>query len=161
MTLWQLDANYLAVMEEIDANAGELTPELESRLDQAAQELVQKQDGYIKALDMLDTYESQAKHWKEDMAARIQRIQNQKDRLKNALILHLHAIGQKELRGELGKVRLMKTVKVGRIDESLLPGKYKQLIQEIKIDKRKLLDDLKSGPVEGAVMEEVEFLKVI
>jgi len=55
----------------------------------------------------------------------------------------------------------MKTVKVGRIDESLLPGKYKQLIQEIKIDKRKLLDDLKSGPVEGAVMEEVEFLKVI
>jgi len=77
MTLWQLDANYLAVMEEIDANAGELTPELESRLDQAAQELVQKQDGYIKALDMLDTYESQAKHWKEYMAARIQRIQNQ------------------------------------------------------------------------------------
>lgn len=160
LTLWQLDENYLAVLDELEAQEGVLYPELEEKLDQAIHALVVKQDGYIQAMDILSTYEAQAKKWRDYMADRIRRIQSQQERLKSALIQHLHAIGRTELQGELGKVKLMKTVKVGRIDEDQLPVKYKQIVQEVKIDKRQLLEDLKVTMVEGAELEQVEYLKI-
>jgi len=47
------------------------------------------------------------------------------------------------------------------VDEALLPARYKQIIQETRIDKRRLLEDLKAGPVEGAEIEEVDYLRVL
>ena len=148
-------------MDTLAENQGELTPELEARMDEALQEIVSKQDGYIKVLDMLEASEAQARKWRDYMADRLRIIDNHKTRLKTALIQHLQRIGIREMQGELGKVRLMKTVKVGSVDEALLPAKYKQIIQETRIDKRRLLEDLKAGPVEGAEIEEVEYLKVL
>jgi len=147
-------------MAAIEDKQGELTPELEARLDEAVQAIVRKQDGYIMAMDIFGTYEAQAKKWRDYMAERVRYIQNQQERLKSALIRHLHTMGLTELRGELGKVKLMKTVKVGLILEDQLPAKYKEIIQEIRIDKRALLEDLKSGPVDGAEIEQVEYVKV-
>ncbi len=160
LTLWQLDEAYLSVLEEIDSNEGVLTEELEAKLDQAIHALIIKQDGYIKAMDILESYANQAKKWRDYMAEKIRSIQNQQERLKNALIQHLHAIGKTELQGELGKIKLMKTIKVALIDENVLPSKYKHIIQEVRIDKRALLEDLKAGHVEGAELQHVEYIKV-
>jgi len=64
------------------------------------------------------------------------------------------------MRGTLGTGRLMKLTKVGNVDERALPPIYKRIVQEIRIDRPRLLNDLKQGPVEGAELEEVEYLRV-
>lgn len=160
LTLWQLDAHYVAVLNQVEQNEGELTEELEQQLDDAIADIVIKQDGYIKVIDTLNTLEDQAKQWRDKMNAKIKTIQNQKDRLKDALIYHLKVIGTNELKGELGKVKLMASKKVGTVDETKLPAKYKTIIKEVKIDKKQLLADLKIGKVKGAGLEEVEYLRI-
>lgn len=160
LTLWQLDSNYVAVLNKLEQNKGELTDELEHQLDEAIADIVIKQDGYIKVIDTLNTLEGQAKQWRDKMNAKIKTIQNQKDRLKDALIYHLKVIGTNELKGELGKVKLMKAKKANILDESKLPAKYKTTIKEVKTDKKQLLADLKQSQVKGAKLEEVEYLKI-
>lgn len=160
LSLWQLDNEYLAVIEELEYNDGELDEELETRLDTILASLVQKQDNYIKMMDTLGVLEDQAKDWRDKMNRRIQSIAHQRERLKQALILHLHRLGTTEMRGTLGTVRLMKLTKVGNVDERALPAIYKRIVQEIRIDRQRLLRDLKQGPVKGAELEEVEYVRV-
>ena len=160
LTLWQLDANYVELLNKLEENGGELTEELEQQLNEAISHIVTKQDSYIKVIDTLDTLEYQAKHWRDKFDRKIKGYQNQKERLKDALIYHFHAIGQTELAGELGKIKLMKAFKVGEIDLDELPEKYKDLITEVKVDRQLLLSDLKQGPVAGAELDETEFIRI-
>jgi hypothetical protein len=160
MTLWQLDANYVILLNKLEENQGELTPELEQQLNDAVADVVTKQDGYIKVIDTLNTLEEQAKQWRDKMNRKIKSIQNQKERLKDALIYHFHLIGETEIKSELGKIKLMKTLKVGEMDIDALPEKYKELVEEIKVNKKQLLADLKQGPINGAELEESEYIRI-
>ena len=125
LTLWQIDAHYVLLLNQLEENDGELNPELEKELDSTIAELVGKQDNYIRMMDTLDTLEEQAKQWRDRMNNKIRRFQDQKERLKEGLRHHLHVIGQTELIGELGKVKLMTSAKVGEINLDDLPEKYK------------------------------------
>jgi hypothetical protein len=54
LTLLELDADLQEVLDLIEANGGELTPELEAWLDESSANIERKLDGYVDAIDRFD-----------------------------------------------------------------------------------------------------------
>ena len=67
----------------------------------------------------------------------------------------MEQLGNKKLDTNLGRISLRKKPSsLNIIDESLVPGEYKEVIQTVKIDKAQIKKDLKNRAIDGVELIE-------
>lgn len=159
-TLVALASEAVELSRLLMESGGELTPELEKRLEVVAQALPAKVDSYKY---VIDEFEAQAALWKrrKDAAAAIQkRFEAQVDSLNERIKFAMKELGTKEVAGNLYKFQLRNsTPRMVIDDENAIPAQFKMIVQTTAIDKDKLKMVLTEGfEVPGAKLEESQAL---
>ena len=142
-------------------NGGELTPEIEAMLALTDIQLPSKIDQYAYLLDRMsliqDYYKQQAEKYAKFSKAAAQVQLRCKDNLHFAMA----ALNLREIEGFENKFKLVKSPPSVVIDdEHALDEKYKSTEIVIKVNKKMIADDLKSGvDVVGAHTEQGESIR--
>lgn len=143
-------------------SGGELTPDLEAALFVPSSSLPDKIDSYDLTIDR---FESNAKFYKE-RAEFFSNLAKQfiaaADRLKENVKLAMAELGTDELVGFDIRFKLQDTKPAVVVeDESKIDGAYTTVEQVVKINKDRILQDLKLGvPVVGVRLEPRKSLRV-
>ena len=159
MTLYNIAADMLRILDELEENGGELTPELEEALALTSENFDNKAVGYIEAARKYrDLAANSAERIKE-----FQRIkktaENTEKRLKERLLFAMQAFGDKSREVGEYKISIRNSVSVFIEDEeNLLPCYLKTTTAP---DKTAIADALKSGiEVAGARLETNQTLNI-
>ncbi len=134
------------IQEALVESMGELTPEIEQAIARLHQKLPDKADGYHFFIEDL---KSQAEVF-NNRAAVFSRIAkallNYTDRLKYSLKMACVELGVEELVGTDWKWKLVNNAPSLIVDdETLVPAKYKEIVQTTKIRSDLIKEDLKKG----------------
>jgi DNA repair ATPase RecN len=153
-TLVQIHQDYLAIIEQIEANCGEITEQLETYMVKNLIESKEKVSNYCL---ILDKYTSEIEFMKakvKEAVAFIDRLEKQKEHLEKIALDVVNAKGEK-LEGVGGNwINKRKSVSLEIINESLIPPIYYKI--ETKLDKAAVKEAiLKRGEhIEGCVIRE-------
>jgi hypothetical protein len=161
-TLMDLAAEANQLTQMLIECGGELTPELEARLDVNRELLFKKVDSYN---FIMEQFEAQALLWKkrkDAMNAIQKRFESQVERLNDRIKLAMKEMGKDEIKGNLYRFKLVKSQpKLIIDDEATLPGQFKMIVQVTTTDKEKLKSALKDGfEIPGARLEETGALRI-
>ena len=137
---------------------GHLTPEIEAQLNANELDIKRKIDAYGMVVESLKSRRAMAtdrmKQWEKVVNATEVAEENLKARLRYAL----NALNALEAHGMEFTIKVQANPpKVALTNETAIPGRY--LITETltKVDKRKILEDLKSGvSIDGACLERTD-----
>lgn len=153
-SIFSISLDAVALEEIIFENQGEITPVIETWLEEIKTTLASNLDRrhFVKE-KLLATADMMKKRAEQFTKARmalekvVSRIQeNEKDAM-----LAMHMV---DVSGELYRYKLSPTPGVVVIkDLNKIPPQFKQVIQTIEIDKDKLKEALTQGPVEGAELK--------
>ncbi len=134
---------------------GELTPELEAKLEVNAKLLCEKADGYNYIIEELEAQEAIWKRRKDACAAIEKRFKTQTERLWERIRIAMREMGKNVIAGNLHKFCLEKGVDSLVIDdEKAIPNEFKIVVQTTAVDKEKLKASLKEGfEIPGAHLE--------
>ena len=159
MSIYNITDDFSQIMAEIESNGGEISPEIDEKLQINQFNLIEKTTNYVHVIKTLD-YECdiidiEIKRLQELKKQRSNFTQSLKDRLKNAM----QAMELTEIKTALNKINFRKSESVEIIDESILPNNV--LIYEPKIDKKKIKEIIKNGgQVFGAKIVENQNLPI-
>lgn len=159
MSIYNITDDFSQIMAEIESNGGEISPEIDEKLQINQLNLIEKTTNYIHVIKTLD-YECdiidiEIKRLQDLKKQRTNFTQSLKDRLKNAM----QAMELTEIKTALNKINFRKSESVEVIDESILPSNV--LIYEPKIDKNKIKEIIKNGGlVSGAKLVENQNLQI-
>lgn len=152
-SLYQLSTDFQAIYDELAENGGEITPEIEAKLDALALPFNQKVNGISCWMKNLEGREVALDAEISRLQARKKATENHRERLKSYLLEFM--IWAKKDRVELEAF----TISVQRNppscvieDEKSIPAKFLTIIPESKqVDKKAVLAALKAGEkVDGA-----------
>ncbi len=155
---------YLAILEEIDATGGEVTETHEMRLETIAREISQHADKADFVFRKLDA-ES------EFYAAEIKRLQafkrsidNTNNRIRESIKAAMSASGITRVFGSTVDILLSGGRQKVVVDEEKLSRDYfdTETIYKVvyKLNRERVAEDLRLGPVEGAHFEDVYSLRI-
>lgn len=135
---------------------GELSPELEARLDVNAKNLVQKLDGYNYILDELDGQVARWKRRRDACSGIAKRFESQIERMRERIKLAMKEMGKPEIAGSYCKFQVRNSrPKLVIDDEAKIPESYKMVVTTTVVDKERVTSALKDGfTVQGAHLEE-------
>ena len=159
MSIYNITDDFSQIMAEIESNGGEISPEIDEKLQINQLNLIEKTTNYVHVIKTLDSecdiIDIEIKRLQELKKQRSNFTQTLKDRLKNAM----QAMELIEIKTPLNKINFRKSESVEIIDESILPSNV--LIYEPKIDKKKIKEIIKNGGyVEGAKIVENQNLQI-
>jgi chromosome segregation ATPase len=152
-TLFNLTAEWMTLVEAIEAADGALTEETEAALRQLTDALADKVDGYGQVIHTLDLqitgYEDRIKAFQTAIRARRRTI----DRLDERLIEAMQRMGTRKLAGDLYTAALRESQAVRVEDEAAIPSAFwRQPPPEI--DRAAIHKELRTGGiVPGASLE--------
>lgn len=163
MTLYELTSEYLdllAMLEDPDVDEDLINDTLEG-IDG---ELEAKADGYARVMRQMDADAKAIKAEEERLANRRKSMENRSAALKSRLQQMMEITGKVKFKTELFSFGIQKNPAAVVIDEQYIeniPECY-LIIQEPKIDKQKIKEDLKAGlDLEGiAHLEQTESLRI-
>ena len=163
MTLYELTSEYmelLAMLEDPDVDEDLINDTLEG-IDG---ELEVKADGYARVMRQMDADAKAIKAEEERLANRRKSLENRSAALKGRLQQMMEITGKVKFKTELFSFGIQKNPAAVVIDERYIeniPECY-LIIQEPKIDKQKIKEDLKAGlDLEGiAHLEQSESLRI-
>ena len=163
MTLYELTSEYLdllAMLEDPDVDEDLINDTLEG-IDG---ELEVKADGYARVMRQMDADAKAIKAEEERLANRRKSLENRSAVLKSRLQQMMEITGKVKFKTELFSFGIQKNPAAVVIDEQYIeniPECY-LIIQEPKIDKQKIKEDLKAGlDLEGiAHLEQTESLRI-
>ena len=145
MSIYNITDDFSQIMAEIESNWGEISPEIDEKLQINQFNLIEKTTNYVHVIKTLDSdcdiIDIEIKRLQELKKQRSNFTQSLKDRLKNAM----QAMELTEIKTALNKINFRKSESVEIIDESILPSDV--LIYEPKIDKKKIKEIIKNGGV--------------
>ena len=123
--------------------------------------LEEKAEGYVKYMRNLSAEAEAFKVEADRMSDKARTLKNHADRIKNTLDETLRELDIKELKAGLFNLKYQKNPpSVNILDMELIPENYK-LLQEIKLDKKAILQDIKAGQeVAGAELTQGESLRI-
>ena len=148
-SLYNISADFLRIIEELQENDGELTPELEDALVVNEHNFLVKTENYIEAIKMIDAYEQLAAEREREFQIKKRNAANAKRRLKDNYAKAMELMGKDKVDTGLHKISFRTSQAVNITDEAHIPNEYIKV--ETKIDKESLKRDLKAGLViEGA-----------
>lgn len=155
-------ANQARQIEEMLAQSeGEITPEIENALKIVDVHLPAKVDSYKVTMDRFTQLSEYYDKRAQEHMAISNRCEEVVDRLRSNLKEAMITSNKCELTGIDHRFTL--TSHLGTVlieDEDKIPAKYKTIKQEIKIDRKRIAEDLKSGEtVPGARLEKVNYLR--
>ena len=143
MSIYNITDDFSQIMAEIESNGGEISPEIDEKLQINQFNLIEKTTNYVHVIKTLDSecdiIDIEIKRLQELKKQRSNFTQSLKDRLKNAM----QAMELTEIKTALNKINFRKSESVEIIDESILPNNV--LIYEPKIDKKKIKEIIKNG----------------
>ena len=163
MTLYELTSEYLdllAMLEDPDVDEDLINDTLEG-IDG---ELEAKADGYARVMRQMDADAKAIKAEEERLANRRKSLENRSAALKCRLQQMMEITGKVKFKTELFSFGIQKNPAAVVMDEQYIeniPECY-LIIQEPKIDKQKIKEDLKAGlDLEGiAHLEQTESLRI-
>ena len=143
MRAYEIAVQFAAIEQELEDNGGELTPDLEARLNQLELEKPQKIDSIVGYIKNLELDYSALSTVLADIGERRTVIARKIDSLRTLLPL-LVPEGDK-YKGLLHQVSWAKNPpKVAILDEKKVPDAYLRF-KDPEPDKKLILDDLKAG----------------
>lgn len=159
MSIYNITDDFSQIMAEIESTGGEISPEIDEKLQINQFNLIEKTTNYVHVIKTLDSecdiIDIEIKRLQELKKQRSNFTQSLKDRLKNAM----QAMELTEIKTALNKINFRKSESVEIIDESILPNNV--LIYEPKIDKKKIKEIIKNGgQVFGAKIVENQNLQI-
>lgn len=142
-------------------SGGEITPEIEAWLADVEIDLPEKVENYALIMERMEALGS---HY-DDRAEMLQRmsraVANVVERCKENLKIAMVKLETDEIQGV--DVRFKMTESAGAVvyeNEKLIPPEYTTIEQVVKIDKKRIGEDLKLGvPVDGCRLEKKKVLK--
>ncbi len=144
MTLYEIKNQFLVLDKFIDDN--DLSKEaFKQALDQIEGSLEDKVENYIKYMKNLQGEAEMFKLEEKRMNEKRKALENHADRLKTSIDETLKELGLAELKAGLFTIKYQKNPpSLEVIDLDLIPMNYK-IPQEIKVDKKSILQDIKAG----------------
>jgi hypothetical protein len=151
-SLFQINSELVEVTNLLIENGGELTPELESRLQIAENELKAKSVNYYHVIKELESttnmIDAEIKRLQELKKARVNTI----EKLENALLYSMKLHGIEKIDTDTLKISLRKSKSVEVVDIDLLPFNC------LKIEKKAIKSEIKKLIEEGM---EIEGAKIV
>ena len=127
-------------------NSFELTEqEIDEQLDLLHTELHEKENGVYWFYKNLDSKVALAKEYKQKADAVLKKLAYTQERLKGLVVEAYAASGQLPAHDEFNPIKIMETGKVEILDESKIPNEYYVEKIELRLDKKRLLEELKEG----------------
>ena len=127
-------------------NSFELTEqEIDEQLDLLHTELHDKENGVYWFYKNLDSKVSLAKEYQEKANDVIKKLKYTQEKLKRLVLEAYAASGQLPSHDEFNPIKIIQMGKVEIIDESKIPDEYYIEKIETRLDKRRILEELKDG----------------
>lgn len=157
MKLYQLTDNYLRVQELLEENK---TEAVEDTLDALTDGFHDKAENIVKIIKSLAADAEMAGKEAKRLLKRKQALENNVQKLKNYLQTEMKRMEIRKINSTLFTIQIQKNpASVEIVDEALLKPFF--LLQEPKIDKKRIAEILKSGEeVEGARLVESESIRI-
>ena len=135
-------------------NSWELTEEeIDVQLDILHTELHEKENGVYWFYKNIDSKIDLAKEYKEKADMVIKKLKYTQERLKGLVVEAYKASGQLPAHDDFNPIKVMETGKVEVIDETKIPEEYYVEKIETRLDKRRVLEELKEGKeIPGVVL---------
>lgn len=140
-----LAAEAAEISRLIQEAEGELSPEIEAKLDVNASLLQQKADNYNFIIEHLEAQAALWKRRKDACAAQEKKFSRQVDQLWDRIKLAMKELGTTEISGKLYRYKLRKSQPRLEIDEAQVPPEFKMIIQTTVVDKEKIKQGLQAG----------------
>jgi hypothetical protein len=142
-TLYDLSADYLQILDLLDS--GETDEALELQLDHLAGQIAQKAESIAGLVAHLDGIAAMRRAESERLRKRAQSDEAQAARLKEYVLKHMQAIGKERI----DTARFTLSVRtnppaVQVLEEMLVPKEFIKTVVSTAVDKRAILDHLKS-----------------
>lgn len=157
MKLYQLTDNYLRVQELLEENK---TEAVEDTLDALTDGFHDKAENIVKIIKSLAADAEMAGKEAKRLLKRKQALENNVQKLKNYLQTEMERMEIRKINSTLFTIQIQKNpASVEIVDEALLKPFF--LLQEPKIDKKRIAEILKSGEeVKGARIVESESIRI-
>ncbi|EMX5393070.1 siphovirus Gp157 family protein [Listeria innocua] len=157
MKLYQLTDNYLRVQELLEENK---TEAVEDTLDALTDGFHDKAENIVKIIKSLAADAEMAGKEAKRLLKRKQALENNVQKLKTYLQTETERMEIRKINSTLFTIQIQKNpASVEIVDEALLKPFF--LLQEPKIDKKRIAEILKSGEeVEGARLVESESIRI-
>ena len=140
-SLYQISSDIMLVQ-----NSFELTEqEIDKQLDTLHTELHSKENGVYWFYKNLDSKVALAKEYQEKANDVIKKLKYTQEKLKGLVIEAYAASGQLPAYYEFNQIKIIEMGKVDIIDESKIPSEYYIEKIETRVDKRRILEELKEG----------------
>jgi len=151
-SLYSLSTELQSIHDELAMNGGEITIEIEEKLDALALPFNQKVHGITCWMKNLEGRETAIEAEIARLQARKKATENHRERLRTYLLESMRRAGKDKIEFDTFTVSIARNPPSCEIvDESAIPAKYITIIPETKqVNKKEVLVDLKQGPVEGA-----------
>lgn len=151
-SLFQINSELVEVTNLLIDNGGELTPELESRLQIAENELKAKSVNYYHVIKQIESettlIDAEIKRMQDLKKSRVNTI----EKLENALIYSMNLHGMEKIETETLKISTRKSKSVEVVDIDKLPFNC------LKIEKKAIKSEIKKMLDEGM---EIEGAKIV
>jgi hypothetical protein len=148
MKMYEIVLAYREIMEEIDADDGEVTPEVASRLDAVESRLEDKADSYAA---LIAEFEAEAKAFGEEssrLAKRRQVASNRAKRLRGLLREAMEAVGVDSVRSSRFQIRIKKASRPSFDAKVMVEDIPSEFIRtELLLDYQKAYDAWKKGMI--------------
>ena len=129
-------------------NSFELTEqEIDEQLDELHTELHKKENGVYWFYRSMDKKVELAKEYKAKMDEAIKKMKYTQEKLKRLVIEAYAASKQLPAHDEFNPIKIIEMGKVDIIDESKIPDEYYIEKIETRLDKRRILEELKDGKI--------------
>lgn len=157
MKLYELTDNYLRVQELLEENK---TEAVEDTLDALTDGFHDKAENIVKIIKSLAADAEMAGKEAKRLLKRKQALENNVQKLKTYLQTEMERMEIRKINSTLFTIQIQKNpASVEIVDEALLKPFF--LLQEPKIDKKRIAEILKSGEeVEGARLVESESIRI-
>lgn len=158
-SLYDLSNELALINDELAESGGELPDELEIRLDSLSLSFNQKVEGIVKWSKNLEGRESALDKEIARLCERKKATENLRDRLKKYMLESMQRAGKTKVEMDTFTVAIQKNpASLEVVDPEAVPATYKTIRQEVVLDRRQMLDDLKAGkPLEGAKLADPKF----
>lgn len=142
-SLYEITNDYHSLMNDIELNEGEITPELNEALDITEKELQSKSMAYLSVIKQSESFVSQI----DDEIKRLQALKKRNttlvDNLKSRLLNAVNLFGAFEVGFTKFGTRKSESIEVE--DVNSLPSEYKTIKVVESADKKAIKEALKSG----------------
>jgi hypothetical protein len=151
-TLYDLSADYVQILDLLDS--GETDETLELQLNHLAGQIAHKAEAIAGLVAHLNGIAAMRRTEAERMRTRAQSDERQAERLKAYVLKHMQAIGQDRIETARFTLSIRQNPPaVAVLEEMLIPKDYVKTVVTTSVDKRAILDHLKST---GEVVPGVE-----